>query len=69
MALELVPGALDGVKGTVRYPEAFDVSHLSEAGAPSDPRYPLITRPPRTRLQVLGLDSRGGSELDATTPI
>ena len=23
MALELVPGALDGVKGTVRYPEAF----------------------------------------------
>ncbi|MGA2135999.1 MAG: N-acetyltransferase [Bryobacteraceae bacterium] len=25
MALELVPGALDGVEGTVRYPKAFDV--------------------------------------------
>jgi len=25
MALELVPGALDDVKGTVRYPKAFDV--------------------------------------------
>ena len=25
MALELVPGALDGVNGTVRYPRAFDV--------------------------------------------
>jgi putative acetyltransferase len=25
MALELVPGALDGIKGTVRYPEAFEV--------------------------------------------
>jgi putative acetyltransferase len=25
MALELVPGALDGVRGIVRYPEAFDV--------------------------------------------
>jgi len=24
MALELVPGALDGVRGTVRYPEAFN---------------------------------------------
>lgn len=24
MALELIPGALDGVKGTVRYPKAFD---------------------------------------------
>jgi putative acetyltransferase len=23
MALELVPGALDGVKGTVQYPKAF----------------------------------------------
>jgi putative acetyltransferase len=26
MALELVPGALDGIKGEVRYPEAFDAS-------------------------------------------
>jgi len=25
MAVELIPGALDGVKGTVRYPEAFEV--------------------------------------------
>lgn len=25
MAMELVPGALDGVSGLVRYPEAFDV--------------------------------------------
>ena len=24
MAIELVPGALDGIKGTVRYPPAFD---------------------------------------------
>ena len=25
MALELIPGALDGIQGTVRYPKAFDV--------------------------------------------
>ena len=25
MALELVPGALDGITGTVRYPEAFEI--------------------------------------------
>jgi putative acetyltransferase len=31
MALELMPGALDGVTGTVRYPEAFG---LAEEGAP-----------------------------------
>lgn len=31
MALELVPGALDGAKGTVRYPKAFDVFSLPKA--------------------------------------